>query len=191
MQFGYRRFWIETVATKSPTVTARTSMLPSTGSIITTLSYIGATLGKYNLVGRSSIRLDGRGGDGERVGGRAVGLGAAVVEQPSMVVIGVERQDGWIELARVVDEVADAIEHGVVGVGREGRVVGGDGDADRPVGRRGRGRAELRRGAALGAVRGEPEAQAGRAVGIAVGLDEGAVEGVDVGPQRRARGDGR
>ena len=46
MQFGYRRFWIETVTTNSATVTARTAKLPRTGSIMHTLSYIVATDGK-------------------------------------------------------------------------------------------------------------------------------------------------
>jgi hypothetical protein len=46
MQFAYRRFWIETVATNSAMVTARTATFPSTGSIMRTLSYIVATDGK-------------------------------------------------------------------------------------------------------------------------------------------------
>ena len=46
MQFAYRRFWIETVATNSAMVTARTATLPRTGSIMPTLSYIVATDGK-------------------------------------------------------------------------------------------------------------------------------------------------
>src|SRR3954454_3019875 len=106
-------------------VTARTATLPRTGSIMTTLSYIVATLGK------SIARGDGRGGDGERFGGAAVGFGAAVVEQPVIA----EREDGRIELARVIDEVGGAIEHGIVGVGDERGAVAGDGEADRPVGR--------------------------------------------------------
>jgi hypothetical protein len=51
MQFGQRRFWIETVTTKSATVTARTATFPRTGSIMPTLSYIGATDGKSYLRG--------------------------------------------------------------------------------------------------------------------------------------------
>jgi hypothetical protein len=51
MQFGQRRFWIETVTTKRAMVTASTATFPRTGSIIPTLSYIGATDGKSYLRG--------------------------------------------------------------------------------------------------------------------------------------------
>ena len=143
----------------------------------------------------ASTKLPASATDGEwrrraGVGARSVGVGAAVIEEPGRRP-GAQRDDGRVEAARMVDEVARAIEDRIVGVGRERGVVGGDGggrSTSRAVwasacrtATRGRSRS----------VRGEPQAQARRAVSVDVALGEGRGERVDVGPQRRARGGGR
>jgi hypothetical protein len=60
MQFDQRRFWIEKVTTKRATVTASTAKFPSTGSIILTLSYIGATDGKSYLPSAMGVAATAR-----------------------------------------------------------------------------------------------------------------------------------